>query len=218
MKYSVMVCTLVASLSWQSMQAQVKDSLSYGLGVLLSQSLKKDFKADELDATEFALGFEDGLNSKEALTPQQAQQFIQMYMQQKVMGRQGEADKAQAAYFEKLAKTKGIQKTESGIYYEVLEKGSGPQPTAKSTVKTHYHGTTIDGQVFDSSVERKSPATFPVGGVIQGWQEILPMMKVGSKWRVHIPYALAYGAQSPSPKIPAFSPLVFEIELIEIVK
>lgn len=126
------------------------------------------------------------------------------------------ADEAEAAYFAKIAETEGIQKTESGIYYEVLTEGTGAQPTAQSTVKTHYHGTTTDGNVFDSSVERGKTAEFPVGGVIKGWQEILPMMKTGGKWRIHVPYALAYGAQSPSPKIPPYSTLIFEVELFEV--
>jgi FKBP-type peptidyl-prolyl cis-trans isomerase FklB len=104
---------------------------------------------------------------------------------------------------------------DSGIQYEVLKEGDGEIPTAKSKVKTHYHGTLIDGTVFDSSVDRGEPISFPVNGVIQGWQQVLQQMKVGSKWRVYIPFSLAYGSR-PAGKIPAYSTLIFEIELLGI--
>ncbi len=112
-----------------------------------------------------------------------------------------------------------ITVTESGLQYEVItaaEEGS-PKPTAESMVRVHYHGTLTDGSVFDSSVERGQPAEFPVNGVISGWVEALQLMSVGDKWKLSIPANLAYGAQSPSPKIPANSALVFEVELLEIL-
>ena len=114
---------------------------------------------------------------------------------------------------EVVAVKPGIQKTESGIYYEILNEGQGPIPTAKSKVKTHYHGTLIDGKVFDSSVNRGKPIEFGVRQVIQGWQEVLQMMPEGAKWRVYIPPHLAYGEQGPPPIGPNAT-LIFEIELI----
>jgi FKBP-type peptidyl-prolyl cis-trans isomerase FklB len=99
-----------------------------------------------------------------------------------------------------------------------MKAGDGPKPTADNTVKTHYHGTLIDGTVFDSSVQRGQPAEFPVGGVIQGWVEALQLMPVGSKWKLFIPYNLAYGERSAGPTIKPYSALVFEVELLEIVK
>ena len=116
------------------------------------------------------------------------------------------------------AKKEGVSSTESGLQYEVLASGTGESPKAEDTVEVHYHGTLIDGSVFDSSVERGSPAKFPVNRVISGWTEALQLMKVGDKWRLTIPSELAYGAQSPSPKIPANSALVFEVELLSIEK
>jgi len=110
----------------------------------------------------------------------------------------------------------GIITTESGLQYEIIKEGTGAKPTLADQVKTHYHGTLIDGTVFDSSVERGQPATFPVGGVIRGWQEGIPLMSVGAKYRFYIPQGLAYGMQAPSPKIPAGSALIFDVELIEI--
>ncbi len=111
----------------------------------------------------------------------------------------------------------GIHTAGSGLQYEVLKRGSGTvSPTAFDSVTVHYHGTTLSGTVFDSSVERGQPATFPLNGVIAGWTEGVQLMKVGDKFKFVIPHNLAYGASSPSPKIPPFSTLVFEIELLGI--
>jgi FKBP-type peptidyl-prolyl cis-trans isomerase FklB len=116
-------------------------------------------------------------------------------------------------------KTKqGVITTESGLQYQIMTEGKGPKPTLASEVKCHYHGTLIDGTVFDSSVDRGEPATFPVGGVIKGWTEALQMMPVGSKWKLFIPSELAYGNQKRSETLPANSTLIFEVELLEILK
>lgn len=112
----------------------------------------------------------------------------------------------------------GVVTTESGLQYQVIKQGNGPKPSLTDQVKCHYHGTLIDGTVFDSSVERKEPATFYVNGVIKGWTEALQMMPVGSKWKLFIPASLAYGDRAAGEKIKANSTLVFEVELLEIVK
>ena len=109
-----------------------------------------------------------------------------------------------------------VTTTESGLQYEVLVEGTGPKPAATDTVVTHYHGTLTDGTVFDSSVERGSPATFPVNRVIAGWTEALQMMGTGSKWRLVIPSELAYGERGAGGAIPPNATLVFEVELLEI--
>lgn len=119
-------------------------------------------------------------------------------------------------FLEENGKREGVITTESGLQYEVITEGNGPKPTMADKVKTHYHGTLVDGTIFDSSVDRGEPATFPVGGVIKGWQEGIPLMSVGSKYRFFIPQELAYGMRAPSPKIPAGSALIFEVELFEI--
>ena len=130
------------------------------------------------------------------------------------------AAKAGAEFLAENAKREGVQVTESGLQYEVITAAAADSamPTAEDTVRVHYHGTLVDGTVFDSSVERGDPAQFPVTGVIRGWVEALQMMRVGDKWKLTIPAELAYGARSPSPRIPANSVLVFEVELLEIVK
>ncbi|MFT3740220.1 MAG: FKBP-type peptidyl-prolyl cis-trans isomerase [Breznakibacter sp.] len=116
-------------------------------------------------------------------------------------------------------KTKeGVVTTESGLQYQIIKEGNGPKPGLTDQVKCHYHGTLLDGTVFDSSLERKEPATFYVNGVIKGWTEALQMMPAGSKWKLFVPAGLAYGDRAAGEKIKPNSTLVFEVELIEIVK
>lgn len=119
-------------------------------------------------------------------------------------------------FLSEFAVQEGVQKTESGIMYIVETAGEGKQPSAEDTVKVHYRGTLKDGTEFDSSYAREQPAEFPVGGVIKGWQEILPMMKTGGKWKVAIPSDLAYGERGAGGSIGPNEPLVFEIELLEV--
>ncbi|NWL79211.1 peptidylprolyl isomerase [Pseudomonas taiwanensis] len=136
---------------------------------------------------------------------------------------QAEAEaKAEAAagagrtYLEENAKREGVTVLPSGLQFEVLVAGEGAKPSAEDTVRTHYHGTLIDGTVFDSSYDRGQPAEFPVGGVIAGWVEALQLMNAGSKWRLHVPSELAYGAQGVG-SIPPHSVLVFDVELLDIL-
>jgi FKBP-type peptidyl-prolyl cis-trans isomerase len=113
-------------------------------------------------------------------------------------------------------KRSGVITTASGLQYEVLKTGTGPKPTAANTVKVHYHGTTINGDVFDSSVDRGEPVTFGLGQVIKGWTEALQLMPVGSKWKIYVPSELGYGEQAAGPKIKPNSVLIFEVELLSI--
>ena len=122
------------------------------------------------------------------------------------------------AFLATNAKKDGVTTTASGLQYKVIKSGTGASPKATDQVKVHYTGTTIDGNVFDSSVQRGQPAIFPVNAVIPGWVEALQMMKVGDKWQLFIPARLAYGENSPSPAIPANSVLIFEVELLDIEK
>jgi FKBP-type peptidyl-prolyl cis-trans isomerase len=120
-----------------------------------------------------------------------------------------------------LAKNKskaGVTTTASGLQFEVIKMGTGPKPTAQNTVKVHYVGTLIDGTEFDSSVKRNVPATFPVTGVIPGWTEALQLMPVGSKFKLYLPASIAYGPTGAGEVIKPYSTLVFEVELLEIVK
>lgn len=174
-------------------------------------------------------GIQKGMNTKEIPTEVRIlQPKIQAIMQakmeaaRKVAQQEQEvaavANKAKAAkYFESLSKQAGIQKDPSGFYYEILKQGTGKQPTMQDTVKLHYHGTLVDGTVFDSSVERGSPATFPMGGVIKGFSGGLTKVKVGGKIRIHIPSELGYGNNPrPGGKIKPGDTLIFECELLGI--
>lgn len=120
------------------------------------------------------------------------------------------------AFLEENKRRSEVVSLPSGLQYQVIKEGTGTQPTTADQVKVHYHGTLVDGTVFDSSIERGQPATFGVRQVIQGWQEGIPLMNVGSQYRFYIPQELAYGSQSPSPKIPAGSALIFEVELLDV--
>jgi FKBP-type peptidyl-prolyl cis-trans isomerase FklB len=123
---------------------------------------------------------------------------------------------AGAAFLAGNAKKEGVKTTASGLQYQVIQAGTGASPKLSDKVKVHYHGTLINGSVFDSSVQRGQPITFPVGGVIPGWVEALQLMKVGDKWKLFIPANLAYGDRSPGPGIPPNSVLIFEVELLGI--
>jgi len=124
---------------------------------------------------------------------------------------------AGTAFLEANGAREGVVTTPSGLQYEILTEGTGAIPVATDEVLTHYHGTFIDGTVFDSSVDRGEPISFGVTGVIQGWIEALQMMPVGSKWKLTIPYELAYGEQGRGASMPPYSVLIFDIELLEIV-
>ncbi|MBA57818.1 MAG: hypothetical protein CMQ40_01455 [Gammaproteobacteria bacterium] len=119
-------------------------------------------------------------------------------------------------FLQRNASRPGVLTTSTGLQYEVLVQGEGKSPSSSSTVVTHYTGTFIDGRVFDSSVERGVPATFPVNGVIRGWTEALQMMKEGARWRLFIPPELGYGARGAGDRIPPDTVLIFEIELLEV--
>jgi len=120
-------------------------------------------------------------------------------------------------FLDENAKKDGVTVTDSGLQYEVMVDGDGEKPAASSTVRTHYHGMLTDGTVFDSSVDRGEPTEFPVNGVIAGWTEALQLMSVGSKWRLTIPYSLAYGERGAGGAIGPYATLVFEVELLAII-
>lgn len=197
------------------------DQASYGVGLNIGRQLGQEDVKVNPDAV--AAGIIDALNNNDPRIEDDviAAAFDQIREEQmrKQAALDDEAAQISKAFLDENANKEGVTVTESGLQYEVLaaaEEGAAT-PSANSVVRVHYHGTLTDGTVFDSSVERGAPAEFPVSGVIQGWVEALQLMQVGAKWKLTIPADLAYGAQSPSPLIPANSALVFEVELLEIV-
>ena len=193
----------------------VSPQLSASFGMFFGNALKtQGLSASDLNVDDFKTGVKAAMGEGTPTMDFQAAETLVNGQMQAMQQAQGQKNlEAGKKFLEEVSKKEGIQSTASGIHYEILKKGTGAKPTPQNKVKTHYHGTLIDGTVFDSSVERGEPIEFQVGGVIQGWQEILPMMPTGSKWRVYIPSHLAYGPQGSPGGIPPNSALIFEIEL-----
>lgn len=192
---------------------------SYGIGAQLGQQLKTMFEGASLEAA--VAGVQDAFNGDKFQLSEDDINGAFGEMQKRVAAKQAEAagDKAVAgeAFLAKNAERAEVHVTDSGLQYEIVSAGDGAMPTATSKVRTHYAGTLIDGTEFDSSYKRGQPAEFPVNGVIAGWTEALQLMPVGSKWRLYIPYQLAYGANGAGGAIGPYQALVFDIELLEIV-
>lgn len=203
------------TLSVSAQQGDV-DKFSYSYGTLLGKSFDmQGISWDDINKEDFMKGIEHAMKKQELLfSEQEAQAAVQGKINE-LQSKKGDVRREEEkAFFAENGKKKEIITTASGLQYEILTEGDGAKPTKQNKVTCHYHGTLLDGTIFDSSVDRGQPATFPVTGVIQGWQEVLPMMPKGSKWRVYIPFDLAYGARNAG-KIPAYSTLIFEIELID---
>ena len=193
------------------------DSISYIIGHNIGTNIATS-PMTEANVQAIAKGIQDAIDGKELFMDQYAANaYIGQYMQ-KVESASSEVYLTEGREFLENNKTrKGVITTQSGLQYEILVEGDGPIPTDTSTVTVHYHGTLIDGTVFDSSIERGEPATFSVGGVISGWTEVLQLMPVGSKWKVYLPTELGYGANPrPGGAIKPNMALIFEIELIGI--
>ena len=192
---------------------------SYGIGLQIGQQLLDSHLAVKAEAV--AKGIYDVLNQQApALDFNEISHALQQLQQQADEAQKAqfkEIDAAGKAFLEANKQKDGVKVTDSGLQYEVLVEGNGNVPSATDTVRVHYTGTLPDGTVFDSSVARGQPAEFPVNGVIKGWIEALSMMPVGSKWRLAIPHELAYGERGAGASIPPFSPLVFEVELLDIL-
>jgi len=193
------------------------EKVSYCFGVNIAQNMKQQ-GMHEINAELLAKGLNDFLTGKSLeLNEEQIPGILQEYFR-KLQESQFESNiEAGKAFMAENAKRNGIVTLASGLQYEVITEGKGIKPKATDKVTTHYHGTLIDGTVFDSSVNRGEPATFPVNGVIKGWVEGLQLMPLGSKWRLYVPEDLAYGANPhPGGPIEPYATLIFDIELIAI--
>jgi FKBP-type peptidyl-prolyl cis-trans isomerase FklB len=193
-----------------------KDLFSYSLGLNIAESLIKQ-GLNEVTIEALQKGLEDLLTGKQTqIDPEDAGQILDSYFQ-KLQSQKHEKNIHEGAEFLKANSTKaGVVTLPSGLQYTILKEGNGPKPKATDRVTTHYHGTLINGTVFDSSVERGQPATFPVNGVIAGWIEALQLMPQGSKWKLFVPSDLAYGARGASELIGPHATLIFDVELISI--
>jgi FKBP-type peptidyl-prolyl cis-trans isomerase FklB len=192
---------------------------SYGIGLNMGKSLAQE-GMDDLDSKAVALGIEDAVGKKEQKLKDdelvEAFAALQKRAEERMAKMSEDSLAAGKKFLEENGKKEGVVTTASGLQYQVVQKADGPQPKPTDVVTVHYTGKLIDGKTFDSSVERGSPIDLPVSGVIPGWVEGLQLMHVGEKVKLFIPSDLAYGAQSPSPTIPANSVLVFDLELLGI--
>ena len=199
------------------------DKLSYALGLGIGRQLSQ-MGANDLNASDFAQAVKDMIDGKEPQVPTaEAQQIVEDFFR-----RQEEKQRAEAAekykgaksegekYLSENAKKEGVTTLPSGLQYKVLKEGNGKSPKATDKVVCHYEGMLVDGTMFDSSIQRGEPATFPLNGVIAGWTEGLQLMKEGAKYRFFIPYQLGYGERGAGASIPPFAALVFDVELIEV--
>lgn len=193
-----------------------KDSASYALGFRVAQSMKGQGLQD-INMALFDKGFNAGVIAKSIIPDSLLDVCIKKYQdnmsQEKITFNRAVGK----AFLEENAKKPGVVKMTNGMQYEVMVAGTGSvKPTLNNKVKCHYHGTLIDGSIFDSSVERGEPITFPLNGVIKGWQDAVQLMTVGSKWKLFIPSELAYGERSAGPFIGPGMTLIFEVELLGI--
>jgi len=195
-----------------------KQRFSYAIGVQIGGSLQRD--GLDIDAAVIGMAIADVMSqSPLRLSPEQMQAAFTAFQDKKTKEMQAISEvnlKKGQSYMAKFSKEKGVKVLDNGLHYKVLTKGKGKKPAEEDTVVVHYRGTLVNGEEFDSSYKRGEPATFAVNAVIEGWQEILPMMPAGSKWKVAIPAALAYGPQGTGGQIGPNETLVFDIELLEI--
>ncbi len=193
------------------------DKLSYALGMSMASNLMNS-GLQQLDVQSFVKAFTETMNNTTpSMSPREANQVIQDYFskqQDEMLSRNLDAGRA---FLEENGKKEQVISLPSGLQYEVLVEGNGAMPKATAKVKCHYHGTLLNGTVFDSSVERGQPAVFGVNQVIKGWVEALQLMSEGSKWRLFIPSELAYGEQGAGGSIEPNATLIFDVELLEIV-
>ena len=200
------------------------DKVSYALGLGIGRQLS-DMGAQELNIDDFAQAIKDVIAGRElAIDNREAQQIVQDFFQaQEKKQRAANAAKHQALkaegekYLAENAQKEGVITLPSGLQYQVLREGNGKSPKATDSVRCHYEGMLIDGTLFDSSIQRGEPATFPLNAVIAGWTEGLQLMQEGAKFRFFIPYQLGYGERGAGGSIPPFAALVFDVELLEVV-
>lgn len=224
----VLITSILSSCGGQSVSKRALkteiDSVSYAIGMDVAKNVKTNVA--EIDSELFIQGYMNYLDSTNILIKaENCQDVLSAYFQkkqaEKMKEQQAEGEKNKGAndkFLEDNKSKPGVIVTASGLQYLVMKEGKGEKPTTESKVKVHYHGTLIDGTIFDSSVERGEPAEFGVNQVIKGWTEGLQLMTVGSKYKFFIPQDLAYGARQTGDKIKPYSTLIFEVELLEVSK
>ena len=193
------------------------DKFSYGLGMGIGQNLLS-MGVKDMSIEEFIKGISDVLSgNKTELTHSEAQKVVNEHFQKLAEEAYAVNRNAGEKFLAENAKKEGVTTLPSGLQYEVIKEGNGKKPSATDRVQCHYEGTLIDGTIFDSSIKRGEPAVFGVNQVIRGWVEALQLMQEGAKWRLYIPYDMAYGEHGAGEMIPPYSALVFDVELIKVL-
>ncbi|MBA3544478.1 MAG: FKBP-type peptidyl-prolyl cis-trans isomerase [Chthoniobacterales bacterium] len=229
MKNSLLILAATLALAPLALAADTKlkdqkDKVSYSIGLDIGNTLKRQLI--EVNADLLSAGIKDGLSGNKALLTDEEMKATMATFQKEMTEKQASAKKEMGEknttegkkFLEENKKKEGVKTTASGLQYKVLKEGTGAVPKETDTVKVNYRGTTIDGTEFDSSYKRGQPASFPVNRVIKGWTEALQMMKPGSKYQLVIPSELAYGERGAGSDIGPNSTLLFDVELIEVVK
>jgi FKBP-type peptidyl-prolyl cis-trans isomerase len=200
----------------------ISDSAGYAIGILVGTNNKQQIEnapgGENINLEAMAEAFRVAALSQDGkMTLEEADRVIRRYFEAEGE-REGQRNLEDGnAFLEKNKNREGVQTTPSGLQYEILQEGSGPRPSPSDQVRVHYHGTLIDGTVFDSSVERGQPAVFYANQVISGWTEALQMMPAGSKWKIYLPSDLAYGERGAGGDIGPNTVLIFEVELLEVI-
>ncbi len=193
------------------------DKFSYGLGMGIGQNLLS-MGVKNISVEDFIKGIKDVLSgAKTEMTHSEAQKVVNEHFQKLAEEAYAQNKASGEAFLAANAKKEGVVVLPSGLQYEVITEGNGKKPSATDRVQCHYEGTLIDGTVFDSSVKRGEPAVFGVNQVIKGWVEALQLMQEGAKWRLYIPYNMAYGEHGAGEMIPPYSALIFDVELIKVL-
>lgn len=222
----VLACAILPIMTQVGAQSDVDlttedNQIAYAIGVNIGQNIASQGLLDGINLDTFIVGMLDAVSGDIRMTNEQMFAAIQLFQERMTAAAEAELAGnlvASAAFLAENGQRDGVVTLASGLQYQILESGpaDGAQPALTDSVLAHYHGTLSDGSVFDSSVERGEPAQFGLSQVISGWTEALQLMRIGDKWRLFIPPAMAYGEASPTPAIPPNSALVFDVELLEI--
>ena len=193
------------------------DKFSYGLGMGIGQNLQS-MGISNMNVEDFMKGINDVLSGgKTEITHAEAQKVVNEHFKALAEEAYAQNKNAGEAFLAENAKKEGVKVLPSGLQYQVITEGNGKKPSATDRVQCHYEGTLIDGTIFDSSIKRGEPAVFGVNQVIKGWVEALQLMQEGAKWRLYIPYDMAYGEHGAGEMIPPYSALIFDVELIKVL-
>ena len=193
------------------------DKFSYGLGMGIGQNLLS-MGVQDMNVEDFVKGLKDVITgAKPEMSHSEAQAVVNDHFRKLAEEAYTQNKASGEAFLAENAKKEGVTVLPSGLQYEVITAGNGKKPSATDRVKCHYEGTLIDGTIFDSSIKRGEPAVFGVNQVIKGWVEALQLMQEGAKWRLYIPYDMAYGEHGAGEMIPPYSALIFDVELIKVL-